>query len=149
MKDRSRGLIYDSSFRTRRFFLPYPSLLTDRRACAGVSVVERVDLVFDFGREADAVEAVAAQALHGVADLADLAHARVRVAVLDVDERLRLDAFDRVVRIVGNVARRVLDEVVGRVEAAADDEGARGGEEVGALGFGHVEVDGLEQPAAD
>ena len=112
-------------------------------------VIEGVDLVLDFGREADAVEAVAAKAAHGVAHFADLAHARVRVAVLDVDERLRLNVLDRVVSIIGHVARGVLDEVVGRVEAAALDDRARGGEKVGALAFGHVEVYGFEQAATD
>src|SRR5215210_7173713 len=116
---------------------------------ARAPVVEGVDLVLDLGREADAVEAVAAQAPHGVAHLADLAHARARVAVLAVDERLGLGALGRVVGVVGHVARLVFDEVVGRVEAAAGDEGAGCGEEVGALGLGHVEVDGLEQAAAD
>src|ERR1043166_8402552 len=85
-----------------------PRRLSERRTAGSrglrPAVVERVDLLFDFGREADAVEAVAAQALHGVADLADLAHARVGVAVFDVDERLRLDALDRVIRVVGHVA---------------------------------------------
>src|SRR5918912_511822 len=64
-----------------------------RGASARPLVVELVDLVLDLGREADAVEAVAAQAPHGAAHLADLAHRGARVAVLDVDERLRLRAL--------------------------------------------------------
>ena len=43
----------------------------------------------------------------------------------------------------------ILYEVVVRVEAAPLDEGARRGEEVGALGFGHIEVYGLEEAATD
>src|SRR5947209_5574799 len=70
--------------------------LIDRRAGVRVSVVEGVNLVLGFRRKADAQEAVTPQAAHGVAHLADLAHARVRVAVLDVDERRGFRALRRV-----------------------------------------------------
>src|ERR1044072_3210323 len=102
-----------------RISMAGPRSLARHGVGARAPVVERVDLVLDFGREADPVEAVGAQAAHGVADLANLAHAGAGGAILDVDERLGL-----------------------RPRRGA-------GEKVCALAVGHVEVDGLKRTTAD
>src|SRR5205085_3749227 len=79
------------------------------------AVVERIDSLFHFGREADAVELITPQAAHGLRDFADLADHGTRVAVLNVDARLRFSALNRVVVVIGNIARVVFDEIIVRL----------------------------------
>ena len=54
-------------------------------------MIERGDLIFDFAREADAMNSILRlQSADGAADFGDLADLRTRESVFDVDEILRL-----------------------------------------------------------
>src|SRR3977135_3956419 len=77
------------------------------------AVVKPVDLFFYFRRETDSMQLITApQTAHGFTDLTDFAQPRMRIAVLDIDTRARLDAFGRVVAIVRNVAGAIFDEII-------------------------------------
>src|SRR2546421_6072058 len=93
-----------------------------------------VDLVFHFRGEANTMQFIAAlQTAHGLADFANLANLRMRVAVFDVDPSARLSALGGVVTIVRNIARPIFNEIVFRLKTAARDYGPRGFEKTGPL----------------
>src|SRR6266849_9336185 len=89
----------------------------------GISaVVKPVNFVFHFRGEADAMQFIAAsQAAHGLADLADFANLRMRIAVFDVNTRAWVDTFRRIVNVVRHIGGPVFDEIVfGREPPALD-----------------------------
>src|SRR5882724_431079 len=114
------------------------------------AMVKPVNFVLHFRGEADTVQFVtAAQAAHGLADLTDFADLRMRIAVFDVDARAWVNTFRRVVNIVRNIGGPVFDEIVFGGEPPALDYSPSGIQKVLSFGFRHIEIDGLEKPAAD
>src|SRR5207302_7637613 len=123
-------------------------LLPENRRLRGV--IQTVNFVLHFGGEADAMKFITApQTAHGLADLANLANLRTCVTVFNVDAAAGLGPFARVVAVIRNVRRAVLDEIVVRIESRAHDDGTRRIDELSALTFRHVELDGLKETAFD
>src|SRR6266850_1198717 len=90
----------------------------------------------------------ALQSADDLADLANLANTRSRIAVFNKDETLRFHSCRGVVIVIGNIAGPVFDEVIIRIVTGSRDAVSSLRKKRRLLCQGHVQINCLEEPAA-
>ncbi len=90
----------------------------------------------------------ALQPPHNVADFADLAYARSRITIFNINATFRLRALGGVIVVVRNIAGPVFDEVILRIVSRLGNALSRRRQKLRSLRRRHVEVNRFEKPAA-
>ena len=73
----------------------------------------------------------------------------MRIAILDVNARARLDAFSSVIAVIRHIAGAILDEVVLGIETPTRDRSASGIKKIFSFVLRHIEIDSFEKATAD